>query len=97
MLGQAGGKRFGIQDDLPLIIAELGLKRFMKTNSFRRNHVHQRTALNSGENGRINLFRESLFAHHDTATRTAQTLVRGRGDQLRVRNWTWMLAACDKT
>src|SRR5215813_10243696 len=97
MLGQAGGKGFSIQDDLPLIFAELRLKRFMETNSFCGNHMHQRATLNSRKNGGVDLFSEFLFAHDDAAARTAQTFVRGGRDKLRMGNGTGMLAACDKT
>src|SRR5204863_5367564 len=97
MFGQAGSKRFGIQDNLPLIFAELRLERFMKANGFRCDHVHERAALHARENGRIDLLGEFLFAHDDTATRPTQTLMRGGRDKLRVRYRTGMLTACYKT
>src|SRR6266567_739440 len=97
MFGQAGGKCFGVHYNLPLIIAELRLERFMKANGFRRDHMHERAALHSGENGRVDLFGEFLFAHDDAATRSAQTLVRGGRDKLCVRDRTWMLTTCYKT
>ncbi len=93
MFGQAGIKRFGVQDHLPLIFAELRLERFMKANGFRCDHMHERTALHAGENSGIDLLGEFLFAHDDTATRSAQTLVRSSGDKLRVLDRTGMLAA----
>src|SRR5207302_9592251 len=62
MLGEPGRKSLGINDDLPLILAELRLKSFVKTNCFRRDHVHERTALHSGKKCRIDLFREFFLA-----------------------------------
>src|SRR5947208_4085213 len=94
MFGQAGGKCFGVQYNLPLIIAELRLERFMKANGFRRNHMHERAALHAGENGRIDLLGEFLLAHDDAPSRSAQTLVRCGGDKLCMRDWTWMLTPC---
>src|SRR3977135_70623 len=54
-------------------------------------------ALHAGQTRRIDLFGEFLFAHDDAATRPTQTLVRGGGDKLRVRDRTGMLTACYKT
>ena len=82
-----------VQNNLALIFAELRLQRFMKANRFRCDHMHERAALHAWENGRIDLLGKFLFAHDDAATRTAQTLVRRRGDKLRVRDRTGMLAA----
>ena len=53
VLGEASGQRLCIQDDLPLIFAELRLKRFVKTNCLRCNHVHEWTALHAREESRI--------------------------------------------
>src|SRR5207248_9885577 len=69
----------------------------MKTNRFRRDNVHERSALDSGKNGRVDLFREFFLAENDSAARAAQTFVGGGGDELRVRNRSWMLAAGDQT
>ena len=96
MLGDAGGERFCVDYDLALIIVERRLQRFVKTNGFRRDDVHERAALHAGENGGVDLFREFLFTHHDSAARAAQTFVCRRGDKLRVRDRTGMLPASDK-
>ena len=97
MFGQAGGKRFGVEYNLPLIFAELRLKRFMKANGFCRDHMHERAALHAGENGRIELLGKFLFAHDDAAARSAQTLVRGRSDEVRVWDRARMFARGDET
>src|SRR4029453_5358252 len=96
MFGQAGSKRFGIQDNLPLIFAELRLERFMKADGLRCDHMHQRATLHAGENGRIDLLGEFLFAHNDAPARTAQALVRSSSDKLRMWDRTRMLTACYK-
>ena len=41
-------------------------------------------------------FGETLFAKNDATARSAQTLVRGGGDELRVRDWTGMLPSRDQ-
>src|SRR4029453_19513899 len=50
MFGQAGSKRFGIQDNLSLIFAELRLERFMRANGFRSDPMHEWATLHAGEN-----------------------------------------------
>ena len=92
-MANTGGERFGVDHYLSLIFAELRLERFMKTNGFRSDNVHQWAALHAGENGGIDLLGEFLFAHNDAATRTAQTFMCRGGDKMRVRNRAWMLAA----
>src|SRR6266542_6639557 len=93
---QAGGEGLRVEHNLPLVFAELRLERFMKADRLRCDDMHERTALNARENGRIDLLGESLFAHDNAATRSAQTLVRGGGDKLRVWNRTGMLTTDDK-
>ena len=55
VFGQAGGERLGIDHDLSLIIAELRLERFVETNRLGRDDVHERAALDAGEDGRVDL------------------------------------------
>ena len=71
MLGQTGGERFCVNDDLSLIFAELCLQRFVETDGFRSDNVHERSALDTGKNGGVDLFRELLLAHDDPAARSA--------------------------
>jgi hypothetical protein len=49
VLGQTGGQRFRVDHNLALIIAELRLERFVETNRFGGNDVHERSALNAGK------------------------------------------------
>src|SRR5438067_8659156 len=92
VLGQTGGQRLRVDHNLALIIAELRLERFVETNRFCSNDMHQRSTLNAGKDGRVDLFREFFFAHHDAAARATQTLVRRRSDKLRMRDRTRMLS-----
>ena len=68
----------------------------MKTNRFGRDNMHERPALDSRENHRIDFLRETLFAKNDATARSAQTLVRGGGDELRMWDWTGMLPRRDQ-
>ena len=74
--------------DLCLVGLELGLQRFLERDRLGRDHVHQRAALDAGEDDRLQLLLD-LFAgvlrHDDAAARAAQGLVGGRGDDVRVR------------
>ena len=97
VLRQAGGERLGVHDDLPLVIAELRLERFVKANGLGGDDVHERAALDAREHGRRrSALANCSLAHDDAAARSAQTLVRGGGDELRVRNRAGMLAAGDE-
>ena len=68
----------------------------METDRFCGDHVHERPALDSGKNSRVNLLCELLLTHNDATARAAQTFVCRRGDKLRVGNRTRMLTACNQ-
>src|SRR5262245_44723585 len=93
MFCQASGQCFRINDDLPLIIAKLRLEGFVQTDGLCRNHVHQWSALDSGKEHRVDLLREFLLTHNEAASWSAQTLMRGGGDEVCVRNRRGVLAA----
>ena len=58
--------------------------------------MHQRTALDTREDGAIDLLFERAL-HQDQATaRAAQTLVGGRGDNVRVRHRVGIDACCNQ-
>src|SRR5437667_12759580 len=97
VLAQTGRERFRIYHNLALVIAELRLKRFMKTDGFCRNDVHERSTLNAGEQHRIDFLGEPPFAENNAAARSAQTFVCRRSDKLCVRNRRRMLAARDQS
>ena len=68
----------------------------METNCFRGDHVHQRSALDTGKHSGIDLFCESFFAYDDAAAGPAQTFVGGGGDELRVGDGAGMLTSCNE-
>ena len=91
-------ERLGIGDHLLAVNGELRLQRLAKCNGFRGDDVHERTALTSREYFAIKLggdFR--IVAENQPAARSAQGLVRGGGDHMRVREWTGMNAGCNQT
>ena len=65
----------------------------MKTNRFCSDNVHQRASLHSRKHRGVDLFGELRRAHDDSAARAAQTFVRCRRDEMRVRQGRGMLAA----
>src|SRR5438270_973770 len=94
VFGEPSRKSLGIDDDLTLIIAKLRLERFVKTNCFRRDHVHEWTALHSWKKHGVDLFRELLLAQDNAAAGAAQAFVRRSRNKLRVRNRAGVLPAC---
>src|SRR5438128_5882072 len=97
MFVQARCERFRIYHHLSLIIAELRLERFLKTNRLRRNDVHEGAALDTGKQHRIDFFGEAFFAKNDSAAWSTQTFVRRCRNELGIRNWAGMLSAGDET
>src|ERR1700758_2763775 len=83
---QARSERLRVEHDLPLIVAELRLERFVKAYRLRRYDMHERSALHTWENRRVDLLGESLFTHDNAAAWAAQTFVRCGGDKLCVGN-----------
>ena len=61
------------------------LQCFLEANSFRRDNVHQRTTLNTGENSLINLLGILCFAHNHTASGTTQCLMGSGCHKIRIR------------
>ena len=60
--GKRFGQHFGIGDDLLRVIFELRLHRLQEADRLRRDDVHQRPALHSGEDNLVDGCRELLFA-----------------------------------
>src|SRR5690606_8224468 len=58
--------------------------------------MHQRAALNAGEDGRVDDFFVFGLHHDDAATRATQRFVRGGSDEVGVRNRVGVLAAGDE-
>ncbi len=89
---QGFGQRLGVLHDLCGIVLELGLQRFTEGNSLGGDDVHQRAALQAGEDGGVELLRQILVVGEDhAATRAAQGLVRRRGRDVAVREWRRVL------
>ena len=96
-IGQAGGQRFGIGDDLRGIGLEFRLQCIAEGHSLGRDHMDQRAALQTREHRRVELFGERfVIGQDDPRTRPAQALVRGRGDDMGVREGRGVRAARNK-
>ena len=76
----------GVFDDLTLILFEFGRERLFESDRFRRDDVHQRPALHSGEHRFVDGFGVLFFAHDDAAARPAKRFMRGCGDEIGVRH-----------
>src|SRR5690348_11490070 len=79
-------ERLRVRHHLLLILGELRLHRLLQTNSLCRDDVLERTALISGKRDPVEFFRVFFAAKNEPAARTAQSLVRRRGNEIRVRN-----------
>ena len=91
-----GRQPLRVGDDLPLILDEGRLRRFLEADGLRRDDVHQRTALHAGEHRAIEILRVLLAAQHQAAARSAQRLVRRRRDEIGVRHRARMDAGGDQ-
>ena len=89
---QAFAKRLGIVYNPFLICPEFIGQGFFKAYRLCRNDMHQRAALDTGENRFIKIIFISRFliAENQTAPWSAQCLVRRRGHHIRIRYRAWM-------
>ncbi len=93
-LKQGGGQRLRIGHDSMGIGLEFRLERLAKSDRLRRDDMHQRAALKTGEDRGIELLRDlGIIGENHAAARTAQGLVRRRGDDMRMREGRGMRAA----
>ncbi|KAF5052325.1 hypothetical protein DSECCO2_409870 [anaerobic digester metagenome] len=74
--------RLGILDHLAGVVPVRGLQRLCKTDGFRRDRVHQGTALHPGEDRLVDRLCMLLAAEDEPAARTTQGLVGGRCDEV---------------
>ena len=74
---QSSGHPARVRQNLLLVIAELGRHRLLQRNGLGGDHVHQRPALDAGENRRVDDFLVFGLRENDAAARSAQRLVRG--------------------
>ena len=94
---QAFGKRLGILDHIPRIDFEVRTQRFGERHRLRRDHMHQRSALQPREDRRIELLGQRLIVpQHQPAARAAQRFVRRRRRDMRIRHRRGMRATGDE-
>jgi hypothetical protein len=75
------------------VFGELRLQRLVEGNSLGGNHVHQRPALQAGEDRGVDFLRHALVIRQDdAAARPAQGLVGGRGHDVRMRQRACVVA-----
>src|SRR5690606_21806422 len=81
MIGEGGS----VFDDLLLVLFESGLQCLVEADRLGRDDMHERAALNAGENHGVDLFRKILvIGENETAAGTAQALVGCRRDKVGV-------------
>ena len=88
--------RLTVLHDLRGVRLHLRLHPFTEADGLGRNDVLERTALHAREDGGVERLGVLRLAQNETAARSAKRLVRGRGDEIRVRNGRFMRAARDK-
>ena len=86
LVGQRLRQHLGVGHNLPRVILEAGLHGFVEAHRLGRNDVHQRTALHSRKHNLVDRRRILGLGEDQPGTRAAQRLVRGGGDNLRVRH-----------
>ena len=92
------GQRLGVLDDVFGVDLERRPQRLAERDRLGGDHMHQRAALQAREHRRVDLLGELLVVGEDhAAARPAQRLVRGRGDDMRVRERARMRAAGDES
>ncbi len=98
LLQKSRSQRLGVENHLMLIRLEGLVQRLAEANRLTGNDVLQRTALDAGENGLVDLLGDLLIVREDqTAARAAQGLVGGGGHHIGIGNGGRMLTGSDKT
>ena len=83
---QRFGKRAGVLDDVLRIDLEVRSKRLGEGDGLAGDDMHERAALEAGEDRRVELLRHVLVIGEDeAAARAAERLVGGRGDDMGMR------------
>ncbi len=86
-----------VANDLLDIAFEFRPLRLTKGYSLGRNHMHQRTALNAGEDGRVELLGQCLVIGQDhPAAWAAQSLVRGGRGRMGMGERAGIFTSCDQ-
>ena len=92
-LCKAVSQRLAVLDDLLGIRLELGLHGFLEANRLRRDNVHQRAALHTGEQRLVDRLGVLFLAQDHTAAGTAKGLMSGGGDKIGIWYGVLMLTA----
>ena len=85
-LDQRLGHDLGVLHHLLLVGRELRIQRFLEGDRLGGDHVHQRAALQAGEDGAVDRLLVLRLHQDEAAARAAQALVGGGGDHVRVRH-----------
>ena len=93
-IGQCRCQPACVGHDLLLVLDEARFHRFLQADRLGRDDVHQRAALDPGEQGPVQILGVLGAAQDHPATRTSQRLVRGRGHEIGVRNRAGMNLGC---
>ena len=86
-------QHFRVGHDLPRVVPEFRLHRFQKADRLGRDDVDQRAALHPGKHDLVDGGGKFLLAQDHAGARSAQSLVRGRGDDVRMRHGRRMHAS----
>ncbi len=97
-LDQLISERLRVLDDLFLIAFEFGAECLAKCDRFACNHMHQRTALNAGEDGGVAFLCNRFIVRQDhTAPWATQCLVCCGGRDMRMREGRGVKTRCHKS
>ena len=91
-----GGQHLGIFDNLSGIGLESGTQCLAKGDSLGSDDMHQRSALDAGEDLAVDGLGHVFAGKDHAAAGAAQRLVRGRGGDVGIRNGGGMEACCHK-
>ena len=75
-------ERLRVRNDLFTIVSETGQQSLFERDGLARNHMHQRTALQSGKDRAVDLFRPVRVAQNESAAWASQRLVGRRRHDL---------------
>ena len=90
------GHHARIVHNLPLIHLEFLAGSLLECHCLGGNNMHQRAALNTGKNRRVQHFFKFCSGQDDPAARTAQRLVSGTGNKIGNTDWTRIYPCCDQ-
>ena len=96
MFGNGRGQGSGVDHDLLLILAEFGVRGFFEANRLCGDGVNERAALGSGESDAVEFLGVLRLAEDESAARAAQSLVRGGGNEIGVRQRAGMHSGGDQ-